>query len=390
MSRARFATAVGRPARLARASLHQRGLTLIELMVSITIMLIVVAALLALFLNVNNTQREMVRVNRQIESGRLSVFVLENEVSHAGFWENYMPEFDDLTVSTVPTKVPTGAAPDPCLAYSAANWTDDYKRSLLDMPVQAYEAVPASCTDLLPNHKTGTDVLVVRHAETCVAGMPNCEADTLGKLYFQSSFCGTQKPSEFDLSTAGFATMLAKNCTAPAPKRKFISDIYYVRTYAEAEGDGIPTLARSRFDLSATGLAQQPPVPLIEGIEGFHVELGLDTLGKTGALVNYAEAINWADTANRSTPTNRGDGSPDGNFVHCSTAAPCTADQLMNVAAVKLYVVARSIEVSPGHTDTRTYNLGSGSLGPFNDHYKRHAFTTAIRMTNVTGRRETP
>jgi len=290
----------------------------------------------------------------------------------------------------VPAKVPTGNAPDPCLPYSAVNWTEDYKRSLLDIPVQTYDAVPASCADLLPDHKPGTDVLVVRHAETCVAGMPNCEADTLGKLYFQSSFCGTQKPSDFSLDTAGFTTVLAKNCTTPAPKRKFISDIYYVRTYAEAATDGIPTLMRSRFDLSATGLAQQPPVPLIEGIDGFWVELGLDTLSKTGALVNYAQAINWADSVNRSTPTNRGDGSPDGNFIHCSTASPCTADQLVNLAAVKLYVVARSIEVSPGHTDTRRYNLGSGSLGPLNDNYKRHAFTTAIRMTNVTGRRETP
>ncbi|HWT19960.1 MAG TPA: PilW family protein [Variovorax sp.] len=370
--------------------LRQRGLTLIELMVTMVIMLIVVAALIALFLNVNSTQREMVKVNRQIEGGRLSVFVLENEVSHAGFWENYMPQFDDLTVSTAPQKVPTGTAPDPCLAYSAANWTDDYKRSLLDMPIQAYDAVPASCAALLANKKAGTDVLVVRHAETCVAGMPNCEADTLGKLYFQSSFCGTQKPSDFDLSTAGFTNMLAKNCTALAPKRKFISDIYYVRDYAETAGDGIPTLARSRFDLTATGLAQQPPVPLIEGIEGFHVELGLDTLSKTGAMVNYTQAINWADMANRFTPTNRGDGSPDGDFVHCSTASPCTADQLINVAAVKLYVVARSLETSPGHTDARVYNLGGATLGPFNDHYKRHAFTTTIRLTNVSGRRETP
>jgi type IV pilus assembly protein PilW len=80
----------------------QRGLTLIELMVSITITLIVVAALLTLFLNVNNTQREMERVSRQIESGRLSIFLLENELAHAGFWENYMPQFDDLTVSGVP------------------------------------------------------------------------------------------------------------------------------------------------------------------------------------------------------------------------------------------------------------------------------------------------
>lgn len=369
---------------------RQRGLTLIELMVSATIMLIVLGVLIALFLNVSTTQRELVKVNRQIEGGRLSVFVLENEVSHAGFWENYMPQFDDLTVSGVPEKVPTGAAPDPCLPYSAANWTDDHKRSLLDIPVQAYDAVPASCAALLTNKKANTDILVVRHAETCIAGTPNCEADTAGKLYFQSSFCGTQKPSDFELATAGFTTMTQKNCTTPAPKRRFVSDIYYVRDFAETAGDGIPTLARSRFDLTPTGLAQQAPVPLIEGVEGFRVELGLDTLSKTGAAVNYAQAIHWADPANHSTPTNRGDGSPDGNFIHCSTASPCTADQLINVVSLKLYVVARSLETSPGHTDTRTYNLGSATIGPFNDRYKRHAFTTAVRLVNVTGRRETP
>jgi type IV pilus assembly protein PilW len=369
---------------------RQRGLTLIELMVAITIMLIVMAALLALFLNVSNTQREMERVNRQIESGRLSVFVLENELTHAGFWENYMPQFDDLTVNGVPEHVPTGAPPDPCLPYSLVNWTDDYKRELLDLPVQSYETVPASCTDLLKNKKANTDVLVVRHAETCLPGAPNCEADIAGNLYFQSSLCGTQKPSSFDLSTAGFGNMLKKDCTTPSPKRKLVADIYYVRDYADTVGDGVPTLARSRFDFVGGALAQQPPVPLIEGVEGFRVELGLDTIGKTSAAVNYAAAIDWADPAVRLTPANRGDGSPDGSFVHCSVAAPCTADQLVNVVAVKLHVLARSSEVSPGHTDTRTYNLGSATLGPFNDHYKRHAFSTTVRLTNVTGRRETP
>jgi len=256
--------------------------------------------------------------------------------------------------------------------------------------VQTYDSVPASCADLLKNKKAGTDIVVVRHAETCLPGTPNCEADIAGNLYFQSSLCGTQKPSSFDLSTSGFGNMFMKDCTTPSPKRKFVADIYYVRDYAETVGDGVPTLARSRFDLAAGVLAQQPPVPLMEGVEGFRVEFGLDTIGKTSAAVNYAAAINWADATDRMTPSNRGDGSPDGSFVHCSVAAPCTADQLVNVVAVKLYVLARSTEVSPGHTDTRTYNLGSTTLGPFNDHYKRHAFSTTVRLTNVTGRRETP
>jgi type IV pilus assembly protein PilW len=371
----------------------QRGLTLIELMVSIAITLIIVTALITLYLNVTQTNREMVKVNRQIESGRLAVYVLENEVAHAGFWENYMPQFDDLTLTAAPADVPTGAAPAPCLPYTPANWTDAYKRSLLDIPLQSYEDVPAGCSAVVTHKKANTDVLVVRHAETCVAvgaGATNCEADTPGKLYFQSSLCATQTPSAFDLNTAGFTTILRKDCATPAFKRKFVSDIYYIRDYAGTVGDGIPTLVRSRFDLVGTTLAHQEPVPLIEGIEGFRVELGLDTLGKTGLATNYTQAVSWADATNKTTPTDRGDGSPDGAFVHCTTGTPCTADQFINAVAVKLHILARSTEASPGHTDSKTYTLGGATLGPFNDQFKRHVFATTVRLTNVTGRRETP
>ena len=35
-----------------------------------------------------------------------------------------------------------------------------------------------------------------------------------------------------------------------AEKRKFVSNIYYIRDYAVTPGDGIPTLVRSQFDLA--------------------------------------------------------------------------------------------------------------------------------------------
>lgn len=372
----------------------QRGMTLIELMVSIVVMLIILAALIALFLNVSSSHREMEKVNRQIESGRLSVFLLDNEIAHAGFWENYMPQFDDLTLTAVPAAVPTGAPPGPCLPYSTTTWTDTYKRSLLDVPVQSDDGVPAGCADIVTHRKADTDVLVVRHAETCVAvgsaGAGVCEPDVAGKLYFQSSLCGTQTPSTFTLDTAGFGTTLRKDCTTAAPKRKFISDIYYVRDYLETVGDGVPTLVRSRFDLVDGTLGQQPPQTLIEGIEGFRVEFGIDGRSKTDAAVNYVQAVDWLDPANKTTPKNRGDGSPDGAFVRCTTVTPCTADQLINVVAVKLSVLARSTETSPGHRDARTYALGTTTMGPFDDSYKRHVFATTVRLSNVAGRRETP
>ena len=147
----------------------------------------------------------------------------------------------------------------------------------------------------------------------------------------------------------------------------------------------------SQFDLSGGTLAHQAAVPLIEGIESFHVELGIDSLSDTNEDVNYAAAIDWADPINLTSPKNRGDGVPDGAFVQCTDAAPCTVAQLMNVVAVKIYVLARADKVSPGYIDTKTYSLGSTPpLGPFNDGFKRHVFSTTVRLHNIGMRRETP
>jgi type IV pilus assembly protein PilW len=207
-------------------------------------------------------------------------------------------------------------------------------------------------------------------------------------------------------------TLKKRGCTGTPPttvgtiadKRKFISNIYYIRDYGITPGDGIPTLMRSEFDLSGATLAHKTPEPLINGIEGFRVELGLDTLSDSGAAVNYAAAIAWANPDILTSPTNRGDGIPD-SFVRCPlanvaadvsppsthpAATVCTAAQLVNVVAVKLYVLARAEKATPGYVDTKVYNLGTTALGPFNDGFKRHVFSTTVRLTNVSGRRETP
>ena len=177
-----------------------------------------------------------------------------------------------------------------------------------------------------------------------------------------------------------------------APKRKFIQNIYYIRDFAVTSGDGIPTLVRSRLDFAGGAVTQQPAEPLVPGIERFRVELGIDNVSDSGAAVDYTAAVNWADPNNWNSPTNRGDGIPDGNFVHCGST--CTLAELMNVVSVKMFVLARSDQATPGYTDAKTYRINSGdatvSVGPFNDGFKRHIYSTTVRLNNVAGRRETP
>lgn len=369
---------------------RQSGLSLIELMISVVISLLILAALVALFVNTSRSNREFARANSMIENGRLAIQVLENDVAHAGYWGTHVPNFDDQTSAGVPDDVPT-AVPDPCLAYNPGNWTDGYVANLIGIPVQTNDDATV-CGGVVTDQQPSTDVLIVRHADTCVldGGSPNCEAAVAGRLYFQPTLCLTDV-ARFVLDTAGF-TLLRRDCATPAETRRFMSSIYYVRDYAVAAGDGIPTLMRSQFDLSPGGaLEHQAAVPLIEGIEGFRVELGTDVISETGDVIDYTTAIDWADPDTRTTPVNRGDGVPDDAYVRCTALAPCTADQLMNVSAAKLYVLARSREPSQGHTDTKTYTLGADTvLGPFNDSFQRHVFVTTIRLPNILGRRITP
>jgi type IV pilus assembly protein PilW len=372
----------------------QGGLTLVELMVAMTISLLILAALVALFTNTSRSNREFARANGMIESGRLAIQVLEADVQHAGYWGTYVAAFDDQTADGVPDDAPT-VVPDPCLAYDPATWLpeSDYVRSLIGVPVQAYQANDPAivCADIIDSPQDGTDVLVVRHAENCVPGAsPNCPAAVAGELLFQASLCTTDL-EPFVLGTGGF-TLNKRDCDEDAEQRRFMSTIYYVRNFAEVAGDGVPTLMRSQFVLTGTGELehQNPAVPLIEGIQGFRVELGIDDLSETGAPVDYTAAVDWVDPDTRTSAANRGDGVPDDDYVHCTIAVPCVVGDLTNVTAVRLYVLARSRDASQGLVDTKTYTLGDTVLGPFNDAFQRHLFVSTIRLPNVSGRRITP
>ena len=401
-------------------ALRQRGFTLVELMISMVIGLFIVLALLTLLINVNRNNSELTKTNRVIENGRFALQLLEADVEHAGFWGGFLPQYENLAYTGVPSDVPA-TVPDPCPdtwtgATASTFTTATYVTGLIGTPVQSYEipaVVPSPtlsvCGARVVNPQPSTDVLFVRRVdnESCVAGAAGCPASP-GEPYFQINSCfDSTSPGYSTLSyafatdTSAFLSLYQGSCTPTTPfvagsagtraaLRKYISNMYYVRDYAVTAGDGVPTLMRSQFGLSGGALGYKAAEALIEGIQGFRVELGVDTVSATGAAINLGQAIAFPNPSRLIRPSNRGDGFPDGAYVHCTTALPCTASQLTNTVAVKIYVLVRSENKTPGWVDDKTYTLGSTTLGPFNDQYKRHLFTQTIRLTNVSMRRETP
>ena len=357
----------------------QRGFGLIELMVAMTLGLLLTVGILTLYLDMSRSSAELAKTNLQIENGRLAIQLLRDDLVHAGFWNGFIPEFDDLTLDTVPTDYPA-TTPTPCFAY--LSWVSSSRSIRLGTSVQLYSGVPSSCSAVLPNKQANSDVLLVRHAQTCVAGVGNCEADTPGKLYFQTSQC--EGEARYVLADSGF-NLHKRDCTTAAEKRKFVNSLYYLRDYAVSPGDGIPTLMQSSFDLG-TSLTQQPAVAMIEGVEAMRFELGVDNISDSGAAVNYGQAVTWANANIRNSPTNRGDGAAD---AFC-TSATCTLGDMINTVQIKVYLLVRDLEPSPGYSSDKTYSLAGTTLGPYSDNFKRHVYATTVRLSNVSGRRETP
>ena len=357
-----------------------QGFGLIELMVAMALGLLLTTGILTLYLNMSRSSSELAKTNLQIENGRLAIQLLRDDLVHAGFWNGYVPEFDDLTLSAIPSDYPA-TTPTPCFAYSS--WTGTSRSIRLATAVQLYNGVPSGCSTALPNAQANSDVLLVRHAQTCVAGAGNCEADTAGKLYFQTSQC--EGEARYVLADSGFS-LHKRNCTTLAEKRKFINNIYYLRDYAFAPGDGIPTLMQSNYDLAGS-LNQQRAEAMIEGVEAMRFELGVDNRSDSGAAVNFAQAVTWASASIKNSPTNRGDGAADSL---CTSATPCGLNDMVNAVQVKVYLLVRDLEPSPGYSSDKTYSLAGRTYGPFSDAFKRHLYSTTVRLSNVSGRRETP
>jgi len=352
---------IGRPS--------QRGLSLIELMISITIGLLILSAMATLFANQSRTRSELDKSNRMVDNGRYALEVLSENLRLAGFYGTLNP-----ASITLPS-----AVPDPCSTAMADI------AAAIPLHVQGHDAAGADADIALPpacapaTLKTGSDILVIRRADTSAAVTQAAAVAAASTTpYLQASQCQYDSAATTYLvdNNPASLTLRQRNCTTTsttpyADLRRMMVHIYYIDANNEA-GDGIPTLKRIELSDTSTLAA----VPLVEGIEYMQVDYGVDGDTDGDGLLDIAIFDGTADS-------------------YSSTCAACaTAENWVaywsNVVSVKLNIVARNIEPTAGYTDTKIYSLGlDGTYTPaVGDHYKRHAYTQVVRLVNPSGRRE--
>ena len=344
-------------------TLRSRGFSLIELMVALALAGILLLGLSVFFVSSSRSFSEAERASRQIENGRYAMSLLAEDIRHAGFYG----EVGDVTkLPTFPTpssQIPLpGALPDPCATTLAgANGVG----AALSIPIQGVDnVVTATRPSCVPDAVAGTDVVVIRRANTTTIPALNAVANG---YYTQTTNCATLAPV-FQIAQSAF-NLTDKDCGTKMPIRQYHVYIYYIAPCSVATGAGgacqagdaaLPTLKR----VELLPGAMSSPVPLVEGIENIQYEYGLDT-----------SAIP--------------DGSPD-----TFTAAPASVAQWAQVVAVRVHLLARNVDTSPGFTDTKTYTMGNNADASVNTltpggSFRRHKYTDVVRLTDVSQRLET-
>lgn len=334
---------------------RQGGLTLVELMISITIGLLLLAGITALIAAQSSNRAEIDKSGKQIENGRYALAVLQDDIEHAGYYGQYSGVFPIPAV-----------LPDPCATTAAAI------DAALAMPIQGYDApssvpAPLSACDLQDaDHIPGTDILVIRRLEatdtpTAISGA------VAGQVYVQTTPDAKVTAIGPDTAPSTY-TLKEKDGVTSAGLRKFVEHIYFLSpcnkyaagaTSCSGAADGgqpIPTLKRLELT-TVGGTPTFVTTPLVEGIENLQFDYGIDSDGT---------------------------GVPATPFI----TAPALADW-PNVMALKVSLLARNLESTPGYTATdRTYNLGVSGAVSFTDAFKRHVYTASIRVINPSSRRE--
>jgi type IV pilus assembly protein PilW len=348
-----------------RSLAKQHGLTLVELMIAITLGILIVLAMSYMMMNSLQSRNEMIKTSRQIENGRYAMDDLRKEVQLAGFYGSF-----------VPTSTVKWMTPNPCATMLGDL---DFDGALMEVPVglQGYtqnETEPACVT----NRLASTDILVVRrtateHIEIDVNPADNAvdsgiTATSLGGAFYlqvsncpdlaaENPFVVSSDPTQFALhkvAPAGAPPLCTKGFRSEI--RRYTTHIYYISTCNDCSGSGddIPTL--KMVEVSPTPVVR----PIAEGIQNMQIEYGLDTSG---------------------------DGAPD-QFV-AAIDSTVTPTQWRDVVAVKIFLLARNVDRTPGHTDSKTYMVASdgSTVGPFKDAFRRQMYVTTTMAHNIAGRR---
>lgn len=328
----------------------QRGLTLIELMLGITLGFLISSVVLSLYINTSRSLAQNERYAWMQENARFVLKTLSEDLSMADFWGHVIAT-DVLGTSVTSPPGDCGVAID----------VFDGNTAIL---VNNYHAIPVSshftpCPAISNDIRPTTDVLALKRVEGSSTASTFVDAadvdndlDTTEILTLGAS--DLVNGAVYLRSTSNTGSFIADASSSNPPGTdqsdwRYIPRIYFVRKYYENPADQIPALCR----MVISGIGMTGTECIAEGIEDFHVQFGIDT-------------------------------DQDG-IANVYTSTPTLAE-MENAVSARVYLLARSIETDPHFVNDTQYVLGDSVVAAANDGYYRRVYSTTVSLRNTVAR----
>lgn len=310
-------------------TLAAAGFSLIEMMISITIGMMIVAALIGVLSSNSRSTKTNDRTSELQSNGRYALDHLKRELRHAGYRGYTWAE------PNIPTSVI--AVNNECLSAGAA--ADAFVQNIRQGIWGANDSNPYAANCLPAANYLRGDVLVIRRA-----GSAPATALVANTLYLRSTYAAGEV----------FQGTVAPTVTG-APQADFALQEYVYYIGSDDSNAAVPALRR--ISLQDNDMVDEM---VVSGIEHMQVQYGrLDTALNT--QYSNANSISGA-----------------------STDSPATLSSYAwdEVNSVRIWLLARNAKLEPGYANTSTYAMGDVAYGPVNDGFRRQLFTAVVQLRN--------
>ena len=349
----------------------QSGLSLVELLISVTLGLLLLSGFTALLVQTKRSSKQNQSLQGLQDQARFALGNISRDLSMAGFWGGMMLPSQIQISPAAAAALPAG---QDCGVSAADGWALDAQTGgRLDFFNATSTTDASSQFNCLEDVRKGSDAFGVRRVA--------------GEITARNTGCApvSLRANNFYLKTNGDAGSIIwlpgitsyEPCTAPDPSAgamsffKWLPRIYYLREYAHTApsggsgGDRIPTLCRR--ELQHTAAPKMEEECLAEGVEDLQIVWGVDQV-QDGVADLY-------------------------------TSTPAAAD-LARAVSAQVFLLVRSTGADLNYEDDKTYEYadrtgednwvrpadGDGEDGYEENqrsvHFYRQLFSTTIKIRN--------
>lgn len=360
----------------------QRGFSLVELMVSLTLGLLVALALTGVYRANSGHYRQAEQFARMQDAGRYALDMLVRDLSLADFWGGFGGEIIDSGAAVIPLATDCGPAGISRWAFKTANAIEYFiPASLADSPTAHFGCIQDADEYA---YRPGTNVLAVKHVTGYCASK---QQDKSGNYICPDR----DNAAKYEAAKSGHVYVrpgtnvplfILSDGTTPATDidRDYVVHIYYI---AVDLATGIPSLRRKRLTHNGGNPAiEEDEGELVEGVEFFHIQFGVDGSDQLATIPATTEKeLNDA----------RCDADNYLERYRSISDTYMSSDHTLRCAvSARIYVLVRSIERDTSlPEDSKRYDLGRidaaqavAGKDTFGDQFQRRVYTTTVQLRN--------